>query len=33
MSYTNYIKTKFLICNMHSQELHLYNFEGDYLNI
>ncbi len=33
ISYRKYIKTKFLISNMHCYELHLDKFEGDFLNI
>ncbi len=31
MSYRKYIKTAFLISNMHGQELNLDNFKGDFL--
>ncbi len=31
--YLKYIKTSFLIINMHGKELHLNNFKGDFLNI
>ncbi len=33
ISYLKYIKTSFLISNMHGKELHLNNFKGDFLNI
>ncbi len=33
ISYHKYIKTMFLISNMHCLELHLDNFKGDFLNI
>ncbi len=33
ISYCKYIKTSFLISNMHSQDLNLDNFKYDFLNI
>ncbi len=33
ISYCKYIKTSFLIGNMHSYELHLDNYKGDFINI
>ncbi len=33
ISYLKYIKTKFMISNMHCKELHLNNFKDDFLNI
>ncbi len=33
VSYRKYIKTSFLISNMHSQDLNLDNFKDDFLNI
>ncbi len=33
MSYHKYIKTRFLISNMHCSELHSDNFKDDFLNI
>ncbi len=33
ISYRKYIKTSFLISNMHCLDLYLDNFKGDFLNI